>query len=125
MNKVAVVTGGVQVNGKYQAMPVISKVRNNGFDGTGLFCQDVKPRRFGRITSDSYDYSRQPIDRKKHFTLCYDGGRSRRAVFMTLDRFVEPGVKMIIRSKIKLMAYWIFGKRKLSFMRICHNVLRR
>lgn len=115
----------MQVKGKYQAMPVISKVRNNGFDGTGLFCQDVRPGRFGRITSDTYDYSRQPIDRRKHFTLCYDGGRSRQAVFLTLDRFVEPGVRMIISSKIKLMAHRILGRRKLKIQRIYNKVFRR
>ena len=107
----------MQVRGKYQAMPVISKVRNNGFDGTGLYCQEIKPAKSGKITSDTYDYSAQPIDREKHFTLRYDGGRSREAAFRTLDRFVKPGAGMIIRSHIKLMVYSILGKRKLRLQR--------
>ena len=114
----------MQVYGKYQAMPVISKVRNNGFDGTGLFCQAVKPAKFGRITSDTYDYSRQPIDRKKHFKLLYDEGKSRSNAFQTLDQFVKPGVKMIVKANIKLMAERIFGKRKLKLQRIHHNIFR-
>lgn len=112
----------MQVKGKYQAMPIISKVRNNGFDGTGLFCKAVKPAKFGRITSDTYDYSRQPIDRKKHFTLHYDEGKSRRTSFQILDRFVKPGIKMIVKADIKLMADRILGKRKLRFIRIIHNI---
>ena len=114
----------MQVYGKYQAMPLITKVRNNGFDGTGLFCQAVKPAKFGRITSETYDYSRQPIDRKKHFKLLYDEGKSRSNAFQTLDQFVKPGVKMIVKANIKLMAERIFGKRKLKLQRIHHNIFR-
>ena len=111
----------MQVKGKYQAMPVISKVKNNGFDGSGIFCKAVKPTRYGRITSDTYDYSTQPLDGEKHFTLCYDGGRSRRAAFRTLDRFVRPGTGMVIQSHIRLTAAQIFGKRKLSLLRFLHK----
>ena len=113
----------MQVRGKYQAMPVISKVRNNGFDGTGLYCQAIKPAKPGRITSDTYDYSRQPLDLEKHFTLCYDGGKSRITAFRTLDRFIKPGVKMIIRADIKLIADRILGKRKLDLLRFLHKTL--
>ena len=112
----------MQVKGKYQAMPVVSKVRNNGFDGTGLYCQAVKPTRFGKITSDTYDYSRQPLDRDKEFVLCYDGGRSRETTFQTLDRFVNPGRSIILKSVIRLMADRILGKRKLRLKRLLsHN----
>lgn len=111
----------LQVKGKYQAMPVITKVRNNGFDGTGLYCQAIKQTKFGRITSDTYDYSRQPIDQRKHFTLRYDGGRSRKTAFRTLDRFVKPGAIMVMKSNIRLSATWILGKRKLKMLRIIHK----
>ena len=115
----------MQVNGKYQAMPVISKVRNNGFDGTGLFCQAVKPSKFGRITSDTYDYSRQPLDRKKHFNVHYDDGRSRIIAFRTLDHFVKPGAKMVMKSKLKLSADRILGKKALKMLRIFHKKFKR
>lgn len=115
----------MQVNGKYQAMPVISKVRNNGFDGTGLYCQAIKPTKSGKITSDTYDYSRQPIDNRKDFTLCYDGGRSRKTAFHTLDRFIKPGAIMVLKSNIKIPAYQILGKRKLKIMRFVHKYLRQ
>ena len=113
----------MQVKGKYQAIPLVSKVRNNGFDGTGLYCQAVRPAKSGKVTSDTYDYSSQPLDPEKHFTLYYDGGKSRRAAFQTLDEFVKPGTSMIIKSYIKLMADRILGKRKLSLLRFLHRTL--
>ena len=114
----------MQVNGKYQAMPVISKVRNNGFDGTGLYCQAIKPTKFRRITSDTYDYSKQPIDQRKSFTLRYDEGRSRKTAFRTLDRFVKPGALMVFKANIKLSADRLLGKRKLKVLRIFHKLFR-
>ena len=115
----------MQVKGKYQAMPLVSKVRNNGFDGTGIYCQTIKSPGFGRVTSDTYDYSKQPIDSENHFTLCYDEGKSRRTAFQTLDQFIRPGAKMILKSCIRLPVYQIFGKRKLGLMRIYHKTFRR
>ena len=115
----------MQVKGKYQAMPVVSKVRNNGFDGTGLYCQAIKPAESEAVTSDTYDYSKQPLDQSKDFTLCYDGGRSRESAFRTLDQFVKPGVKMIIKSKIKMMAYQILGNNKLKIQRTCYKIFKK
>ncbi len=115
----------MQINGKYQAMPVISKVRNNGFDGSGLYCKAVRPAKSRRITSDTYDYSKQPLDQSKDFTLCYDDGRSRVYAFRTLDEFVKPGAGMIIKAAINLTGDRILGKRKLSFLRAYRTLLRR
>ena len=115
----------MQVKGKYQAMPVVSKVRNNGFDGSGLYCKTIKPAKTGRITSETYDYSRQLIDPRKRFTLHYDGGRSRRTAFHALDQFVKPGADMIIKANIKLAADRLLGKRKLELLRIYRHAFRR
>ena len=112
----------MQVNGKYQAMPLVSKVRNNGFDGTGLYCQNVKSAKFGKVTSDTYDYSRQPLDQNKEFALCYDDGRSRGAAFQILDQFIKPGLRIIIKANINLMAERILGRRKLRILRAYHRV---
>lgn len=111
----------MEVKGMYQAMPVISKVRNNGFDGTGLFCQTVKPSKSAKVTSDTYDYSTQPIDTQKDFTLHYDGGKSRSRAFKALDRFVKPGAGMVIKSNIKLTVNRVFGRKTLMKLRSLHN----
>ncbi len=115
----------MQVNGKYQAMPVVSKVRNNGFDGTGVYCQAIKPAKSGKITSDTYDYSSQPLDQEKDFTLRYDDGKSRSSAFSILDQFMEPGTKMVLKSSLKLCADRIFGKRKLNLMRLYRKFIKK
>ena len=108
----------MQVNGLYQAMPVLSKVRNHGFDGSGESCQKVEHhRRKGRFTSDTYPYGRQRIDKGKDFTLIYDGGESRQAWYRVLDRFVDPGRNMRIKAALKMTACRLLGEKTFWKMR--------
>lgn len=53
---------------KFFISPIFSKTRNNGFDGSGLYCQDIAKDGKG-TTSYTYDYSIQPIDNQKSFEL--------------------------------------------------------
>lgn len=55
------------LNGKYEIMPVISKVRNHGFDGTGLYCQKIERKNVRNDKSAFYDYSNQSIDTDRDF----------------------------------------------------------
>ena len=55
------------VDGKYCISPTISKVRNYGFDGSGLFCQGIT--RFDNLTAGTYDYANQPIDEASSFDM--------------------------------------------------------
>ena len=55
---------------KYVISPVISKVRNFGFDGSGVYCQDIQQR--DNLTALSYDYGNQPIDMNATFDLILD-----------------------------------------------------
>ena len=88
----------------------------------GLCARDYLDREeYVRFRHGEEQFGRHRIDREKHFTLCYDGGKSRRAAFRTLDRFVKPGAGMIIQSHIRLTAARIFGKRKLSLLRFLHK----
>lgn len=48
------------VGEKYCISPIISKVRNYGFDGSGLYCQGITE--FDNLTAGTYDYANQPID---------------------------------------------------------------
>lgn len=50
------------VEDKYVIMPTITKTRNLGFDGSGLYCPAVNYCDNGSITSTNYDYAHQPID---------------------------------------------------------------
>lgn len=51
------------VENKYIIIPVVSKTRNLGFDGSGLYCPEViASANDVCITSVKYDYEHQPID---------------------------------------------------------------
>lgn len=55
-------------------IPVMSKVRNLGFDGTGVNCSSIDSTS-GKHSLD-YDYASQPIDQAKSFELCVDEDES-------------------------------------------------
>lgn len=55
---------------KYAITPVVSKVRNLGFDGSGKYCQAIIDN-FSN-TAGTYDYSHQPIDTSSTFELIED-----------------------------------------------------
>ncbi len=62
------------VKDQYAIMPLVSKVRNHGYDGTGLHCQRIE----GDLDIvqdrcvDNYCFSAQPIDEKNSFSLVED-----------------------------------------------------
>lgn len=59
------------VCGRWYIMPLVSKVRNHGYDGSGANCQKIDGSMDGATVS-SYDFSRQPIDTETTFTLVED-----------------------------------------------------
>lgn len=62
------------VKGKYVVMPVVSKVRNHGFDGSGLYCQSIEFNSAEKITANNYPFNLQPIDTNAEFELIEDTG---------------------------------------------------
>lgn len=52
---------------KYCISPVISKVKNNGFDGSGVYCQNIVSS--NNSAAAYYDYCSQPIDVSKNFDI--------------------------------------------------------
>lgn len=60
------------VAGRYCISPIISKARNYGFDGSGVYCDDiVGDNKFGN-TAGTYNYPMQPIDTADTFELIPD-----------------------------------------------------
>lgn len=53
---------------KYAITPVVSKVRNLGFDGTGVYCQKIDERVEGN-TAGTFNYAKQRIDESHTFSL--------------------------------------------------------
>lgn len=57
------------IEDKYVIAPIISKLKNHGFDGSGVVCDAITE--FGD-TALTYDYEHQPIDDSKTFSLIED-----------------------------------------------------
>lgn len=57
---------------KYVVMPVVSKVRNTGFDGSGEFCEKISYESEEQATSQNFDYATQLLDDKKTFLPAMD-----------------------------------------------------
>lgn len=55
------------VAGKYCISPLVSKVRNHGFDGSGLYCQDIT--HLDGKAAGTYNYPEQPIDESDSFEI--------------------------------------------------------
>jgi len=60
------------VQHKYVIMPLLSKVRNHGYDGSGIYCQRIEEIAGGDFCVDNYLFSAQPIDGSATFTLIED-----------------------------------------------------
>ncbi len=59
------------VENKFFISPAISKVRDHGFDGSGVYCQNINDGQNGN-TAGTYNYSQQPIDEGTTFDLVLD-----------------------------------------------------
>lgn len=57
---------------KYAVMPVVTKTRNIGFDGSGAYCEEIGFDESVEITSSNYRFDLQPIDETFNFIPCVD-----------------------------------------------------
>ena len=90
------------VKGSYIISPVVSKVRNSGFDGSGVYCQDIKVA--DGLTAGTYNYSEQPIDEQTSFELILDDSNNLRNNRDMLNLFDKRTHKQMIFTKLFL---WI------------------
>lgn len=94
---------------KYVVIPRISKVRNWGFDGSGVVCGKIDLHD-GKISASNYKYSGQPIDD----TSCFDIIEDRKCNIpynkKQLNRFDFLPFKSKIRLWMKIMMYSLFGE---------------
>lgn len=54
-------------SGKKMVYPVISKVRNWGYDGSGVNCGEVRFRQNGKLNHRNYQFEKQTVDIDKSF----------------------------------------------------------
>lgn len=73
------------VENKYVISPVLSKVRNHGFDGSGSCCQNIDIT--SGFTAGTYDYEHQPIDVASSFELIEDTLHAEEENFKLMNAF--------------------------------------
>lgn len=106
----------IQFKHKYVINPVISMVRNYGFDGSGEWCPNTKDEEHSNCQALKYNYRMQSIDLNQEFELkvCenYDF-ESNRDILNSFDSREERIVKSCER-KIKIQK--ILGERIYKFL---------
>ncbi len=94
------------VYNKYFIMPSISKIRNHGYDGSGLCCPRINGNAEGDYCVENYLFSAQPIDESDRFYLKEDKQFDLDANRELLNRFdrVSSETMNAIRRKAKKIA---------------------
>lgn len=102
------------IRNKFVVMPALSKVRNEGFDGSGKYCEDTKSARKKFKSCDAliYDYSSQPISDGKNEDYVVDENKNCKENMEMLNGFDSRKKSGIIRCRFKLFLYNILGKKR-------------
>ena len=96
------------VAGKYVVSPVVSKVRNMGFDGSGVYCDSINTDTKGN-TAGTYNYSQQPIDESPTFEAVLNKKDSFCENRERLNRFDIRTPAQMRRTKLYLWLITHFG----------------
>lgn len=100
------------VNHKYAIMPLISKVRNHGYDGTGLYCQRIEGDSSNEFCVDNYSFSFQPIDESETFELIEDTAfdmKENRELLNAFDRVSADEMGAIWKNAKKIARLGRYG----------------
>lgn len=92
---------------KYCISPILSKVRNLGFDGSGVICQNTVGK--DGLTVDTYDYRCQEIDSAEHFEIVLNDSRFLLENKSKLDVFEGVPKRRIWYTKFKFLIIKYFG----------------
>ena len=101
---------------KYCISPILSKVRNYGFDGSGLYCQNTVGKDGSKALD--YDYQNQEIDLSEHFDIVLNDMRLLPENKLKLDKFDEVSKGSLRLARLKFLIIKYFG---LSFVRQSHK----
>lgn len=116
----------MQLFNKYIITPTISKVRNYGFDGSGVYCSKVCRNDKERISAMNYIYSEQRIDQAMTYELKvtekykFDINRKK------MNQFDQRSYRMVLLSYIKFhikkLVIMIIGEETyITIIRKCKN----
>ena len=102
---------GIYLNLKnmYVITPVISKTRNHGFDGSGVFCSKVD--KYTNNNSLEYDYASQVLDDKKPVEIVLDSGIHYKDNMNALGQFLYVSKKREATTEVMMCVYRVLGQR--------------
>ena len=110
----------LMLKNKYAIMPVESKVRNCGFDGTGTYCQDTA-KKFDSKQASTYNYSFQKIDTKDTFNISLNLKNNLSINKQKLNEFDKRKRSTLFLWRLKVFLFKILGetryKKVLEFVR--------
>ena len=107
---VADVSLGIYINLKnmYIITPVVSKTRNHGFDGSGVYCSEIN--KYSNKNSLEYDYDSQLIDSTTPVIIELDKGVYYKENIKALNDFLFVSRKQKIETAILMAVYGIIGQ---------------
>lgn len=97
------------VKDKYIVSPAISKSRNWGFDGSGVYCQNIIGNRKGNCARN-YLYAKQPIDDEETFEISLDTKNAFAENRKRLDTFDKRSIGEIMKADCRVILYMVLGK---------------
>ena len=103
---------GIYINLKdmYIITPVISKTRNHGFDGSGVYCSKIE--KYTNKHSLEYNYDNQFIDRKLPVEIVIDKGDFYKYNIRLLSDFLFVSKRRKIVTASMMAAYYVLGQNK-------------
>ena len=118
LNKSSDMSRGIYLTLQNQKVlcPVVSKVRNHGFDGSGLYCREIK--KYTNAHSQNYNYGMQDIDMSNDYILKTDCSEINMLKNNNkLTKFLYVPFELKLASWLGLMMYKIVGDRTRTIAR--------
>ena len=104
---------------KYVISPVISKVRNYGFDGSGVYCQSIDIEKAGN-NARTYNYGKQPIDENPSFDLVLD---TNECITENRDRLNSFDVRTCGEMRRTRVYLWLLSHYNISTGKVIAAIL--
>lgn len=93
----------------YVVSPVVSKSRNLGFDGSGMYCQTIDQTLDGN-DANTYNYAKQYIDQSNSFDIHADTVTAINENKNRMNTFDKRSAIALRKASIKFFIYKIIGK---------------
>lgn len=118
----------LSVENKYVIMPTLSKTRNNGFDGTGAFCESITYNDMVEETSSNYRFDLQPIDDDDSFEAridyCFDN-RLNKAIIDRFDKRPDGEREILLMKAQEYSGLNWLQREHLDFMANTSKVINK